>query len=139
MKLFGFMFHEIVYKDTSATDNHHHLDSNMSKQLEANKEFLSLFRRTHPSQRRVLVDSASGDQLDALCACVYNILVGNVPISDRDKKKLKKYKKQLCILASRKSSRKYKKSVLQQRGGFLGALAGTLIPTILGTILGLRK
>lgn len=111
----------------------------MSRQLKTHQSFLQFLHRASPAQRKAIVKCLTNDQLDVLCACAHNILLGNVSISPEQKRRLFRHRHTIRKLASKATSRKAKKAALNQRGGFLGALAATLIPTILGTVLGLRK
>ena len=61
------------------------------------------------------------------------MLAGNVPLTLRDNKALKRYKKQLRSLTSKKVSKPRKKEIVQN-GGFLGALLGPIV-SVLGGLL----
>ena len=52
-----------------------------------------------------------------LCECVLNILRGNVPLTDRERNTLKRYRKTLRALIDKKVSLKQKKKALEQKGG----------------------
>jgi hypothetical protein len=62
-----------------------------------------------------------------------NIVNKNIPLTNKDKKKLKKYKKDIYLLSKQKFKSKRKQKVLQQTGGFLPILI-PLVATILGQI-----
>ncbi|MCP4393481.1 MAG: hypothetical protein GY804_04335 [Alphaproteobacteria bacterium] len=72
-------------------------------------------------------------------ACIseitYNILKENVTLSDKEKQKLKKYKRELCSLASKISARKKEKLLTGQRGGgLLKVLLAIGIPALISLL-----
>ena len=69
--------------------------------------------------------------------CAYNILKGNIPLSNRQKKNLSKHRKLLRTLAGSRNALTTKRRLLvnQKGGAFLGALLGPIIST-LGGLLG---
>jgi hypothetical protein len=64
--------------------------------------------------------------MTALCDVVHNVLNGNINISDKDKKKLIKYKKSLRFICKH-SSLDHKKKYLRQKGGFLQYLIPAVV------------
>ena len=73
-----------------------------------------------------MLKGASPDLIKALCECSLNILKGRIKLSPTQKKKLSRHKKNLRLLATKKSTLKHRKRVLQ-KGGFLGALLGPVL------------
>ena len=106
----------------------------MTKQtLKKHHNFLYILARSHPSQKKALIRTASNEQLKSLCEICLNVLGGNIPINLQ---KLKKYKKLLRALADKKFSVQRKKRILlNQSGGFLPVIAPAII-SALGGILG---
>jgi DNA-binding PadR family transcriptional regulator len=80
-------------------------------------------------KRRVLLSKAKNCVFYTLSEISRNVLKGNLPISEKSRINLKKYKKNLRNLAQKtKFSLKNRKSIINQSGGsFLPAL---LVPTI---------
>ena len=72
-------------------------------------------------RRRILIRKASKDNIDALSEVALNTLLGNVPLSNKHKQKLKRHKFSIRNLA-KKLSLKKKKEFLVQKGGFLPLL-----------------
>ena len=68
------------------------------------------------------------------CECSKNILKGNVPLKERQLKKLRREKKNLRALALKKTSLKAKRKILQ-KGGFIGAILPPVL-TVLSSLLG---
>lgn len=111
------------------------------KRLKDNIDYLALLSKAKRSeQRRKLIEIATADQLNAVWDCIHNILFNErVPLTQNDRKKLKKYKNILVSLDRlKKSHKEKKKDILHQHGGFLPALlapvlgiAGTLLSNLL--------
>ena len=78
-------------------------------------------------KRNHIKDVAGKELVHCICDCVLN---GNIPVSEEERKRLKKHKYCLRELVKKKTSDKKRKHLIQE-GGFLGAL----IP-ILGGLVG---
>ena len=79
--------------------------------------------------------------MQCLCECALNILHGNVPLTTAQKQKLRCHKNTLRTLGSKKISlTKKKKKLVNQKGGFISALAGPVLG-ILGELIigGIKK
>jgi len=86
--------------------------------------------------RRKALLKAGGKQLYKLLRRVaFNILRGNVPITTKQMKKLKRHAKNVKMMAGKKTSIK-KRSAILQRGGFLGALIAPILSSVAGSVLG---
>jgi len=59
---------------------------------------------------------------NALREIVENVLRKNIPLKNKEKKSLKKYKKTLLMYMKPKVSRKKKRQIISQSGGFLPIL-----------------
>lgn len=109
----------------------------MSRQLKAHRHYLELLRTAQPQQRKALLQTITDKQLDAVCACAYNLIRGNVPVSPAQKKKLSPHKVHIRKLADKSLTRQSKKKILNQRGGFfLGTILKAILPPVLGSLLG---
>jgi hypothetical protein len=65
-----------------------------------------------------------------------NLIAGNIPMSDSDKKVLRRYKKALVALSKKKLSHAYTRRIINQTGrGFLPAL----IPLVIAAISAVQK
>ena len=67
----------------------------MSSNIEKHKSFLESLANSKNKMRINLINGATRDQISAICEFVFNLLKGNINISDLVKQKLKKYKKAL--------------------------------------------
>ena len=93
------------------------------------KDMLNLLGHCKARLRKAIIRNSDKDLVDAICQCVYNVLKGNVDLSESEKHRLVLYKKTLRKLVS-KSTLKEKKKILVQRGGFLEFLIPAAISGI---------
>ena len=95
------------------------------------KDFLTLLSKSKQKKRRdLLIELASSQELNAIIECIINILRGNVSLNERRKKRFSRFKNVMREVALKSNPIKKKKRILQQKGGFLGAL----IPIALSAI-----
>ena len=73
---------------------------------------------TTPSatQRNALLDTISNEQLKSLTELVFNLLKGNIPMTEAQKRKLRKHKTFLKILGNAKVSNSIKREALCRKG-----------------------
>ena len=81
-----------------------------------------------------MLKGADKGLLKCLSECAHNVLQGNVPLGVTQKKKLKKYKKELKLLRKKTSKEKDKKKALQ-KGGFLPALLAPIVTSVLAPLV----
>lgn len=102
------------------------------KNLKKNYHFLQMLAKATPDQKRALLRTASNSQVLSLCEICLNTLVGNIPV---DIKRLKKYKNIIRKLSKRSTSVRNKKALLlNQKGGFLPALAPVILSALAGIV-----
>ena len=82
---------------------------------------------------RQIIQSADSSLINALAEACSNILRGALRLSASKLRKLKKFKKQLRVLAKKSSSLKVKRKNLQV-GGFASLIASTIAPLILSGV-----
>ena len=102
-----------------------------------NISFLRLLASSNRKRRKQLIQIASTGEIVAVCECIDNLLLGNIPLSLKNKEYFKKHKKHLRYLIQQKVPSSKKREVLQQRGGFLSFLL-PLALSILTKILGAK-
>lgn len=99
---------------------------------------LSTFPKLNKKQQKAFLKNLDKDQTKFICEVCMNLLNGNIPTTDCEKKKLTNYKRKIRTLASRNSLRE-KKTIIQ-RGGFipalLAAVGGTALNYILNEVVG---
>lgn len=102
--------------------------------LPNNAAFLQLLRTTTPQQCRVLIHTATKDQIYSLCEIAKNICLGNVDVTPNQKTKLRQNKSLLYKLCDKSVPWKKKRRAVEQVGGFPPLLA--LLAPIIGGALG---
>ena len=81
------------------------------------KEFehvLKLINKSRPDVIPYLLKSISNKVVRSLIEIAYNLLRGNIPITDKQIIKLKKNKKELKILINKRNSINKKRKILQE-------------------------
>ena len=103
----------------------------MKKELKKYKKILKLItqHKPHPCCYK-LIDKADNKLLKFICECALNIDEGNIPLTFKQYKSLRKFKPHIKTLKSKKTSKKIKKKILQE-GGFLPALAIPILTALL--------
>lgn len=93
---------------------------------------LQTIQKAKPKLRKEILKNADTSLIKTIIECVHNVLVGNVPLENKNKKKLLRYKNILRSLVKSKSGIKHKKKIIVQSGGaFLPAL---LVPIVTAAI-----
>ena len=106
----------------------------MSTRLEMTDAFIKVLARSNTSQRKLLLRGATNKQLKGLFELCLNIIRGNLPINNTEFHRLKRHRKTLESLASRRVPLYKKREIVNQKGGFIGAVAKIAIP-ILASII----
>ena len=75
----------------------------MSARVKRNLSLLKQLLHSSPSQRRVIIKSASKDLILTLCEIAVNILKGKVPLNPMQFQKLKKKRAGIRLFADKKS------------------------------------
>ena len=105
------------------------------------KDYLSLLSKGSKQQKRrcALIDLANSGEIRSVIECIYNVLLGNVSLKAKDKKRLMRYKNIMRLVTRKNINARTKKKVLKQKGGFLSTLLplalsplGAIIPNLLG-------
>ena len=84
----------------------------------------------HDKQKRNrIIDEGGMELVYCICDCVHNVLQGNIPVNDKEKKILGRHIECLRKLVNKKTSYRERKHLIQE-GGF----SGTLIRTLVGLV-----
>jgi len=102
----------------------------MSARLKKHLEELKLLRSSGPKKRKQILKHCSVGLVDCISECALNCLNNAVPLKPSQFKKLKRQRKVLRKLASKKVSRKAKKRALNQQGGFLVPLLTAVLTAL---------
>lgn len=86
-----------------------------------------------PKERKALLKVCDSRRIRSVCECAYNVLRGNVPLSNKVKNRLRKHKNALRRIVKRGESWTKKRHYLVQKGG--GFLLPLLLSTVLQTVL----
>lgn len=88
-----------------------------------NENYLSLLGATKSKTKRdLLIDYASNQDIKAIAEIIYNLLQGSIPLTSYQKRTLTKYQSTLRAIAKKSATKKSKKAILKQNGGFLPIL-----------------
>ena len=80
--------------------------------IDGHLNFLQLIGTSKPKQRKALLSEVCQGQFKAICTLLYNILVGNIPIADKIKQKLHRYRNIIRRLINKSVSVLEKKRLL---------------------------
>jgi len=86
-------------------------------------------------QKKSFIKTADKSLVNSICECCINILNGCIPLSNRQKTRLKRNKLDLRHLVLKKTALGKKRKILQ-KGGFLSAILSAAIPVIGSLIAG---
>lgn len=101
----------------------------MSQCVRKDAKLLSALVHATPKERKALLKVCDVSRIRSVCECAYNLLRGNVTLTDSRKQQLHKHKASLRRLARRGESWAKKRKFLVQKGG------GILLPVLLSTVL----
>jgi uncharacterized protein YaaR (DUF327 family) len=99
-----------------------------------NKDFISLLARTkNKKKQKELIRFASNEQIHSVLEIILNLR--RLTLTEKLKKKLRRYKSAFRQLLKTKSIAKQKRILVQSGSGFLGMLLPPLISSVLGNIV----
>lgn len=89
---------------------------------------LTLVKDAKPKLRKTILLNCDLSLIKTINECVYNTLLGNIPLNDSEKEKLKKFKTVLRkILKTDACLKKKRKVILQSGGSFLPTLLAPIV------------
>lgn len=97
--------------------------------------YLRIIGTAKKDMRNAIISAADKRLIDAICECCKNSLHGNINHSEKDKRRLRQYKRWIKTVMNKKVGIRAKKKILRQKGGFLPMILGPLINGI-GSVLG---
>lgn len=89
------------------------------------------------NKKKKFIQSASNSLLKSISSIALNICKKNIPLTESEIKKLKRFEKEIKLLAERKHSMTKRKKILGS-GGVLNALL-SLLPTLIGSLMSKYK
>ena len=99
------------------------------EKLRNQQDTLKVLSRCKIKIRKAFLRNADKDLVEVICHCIYNLLNGNITLTESEKTNLSSYKVILRKLVE-KSSLANKKKILVQKGGFLQFLIPAAITGI---------
>ena len=98
------------------------------------KALQKLHRCTMVKKRAQLLYEGGPSLQDALRECAHNILKGTVPLTEKQRKILKKHASGIRTIAKKKTPLK-KRLVVEQKGGFLLGLLAPILTSLAGSLV----
>jgi len=89
-----------------------------------------LMTTTSSSQRKVLLDTTTNQQLKALTEVTHNLLQGHIPITEGQKRNLRKHKTFLRILGNPKVPLSQKREALCRKGAVIASVLKVAAPQL---------
>lgn len=80
--------------------------------MEKEKYFLKFLLNTSENQQKMLIKALTKSQMSVIVEVVYNILIGNLKISDNIKKSLKRYRNVIRKFVVKGLSQKKRRALL---------------------------
>ena len=94
------------------------------------REIIALGKVKNSTEKRNrIIDEAGIDLVHCICDCARNVISKNIPLTVKEKKRLKRYKNWIEELAHKQTSDRRRKYLIQ-KGGFLSALIPTLVSLV---------
>lgn len=101
--------------------------------MKENCHFLnSINKKLTKSKRAKIFNKADAKSLNAVGEIVQNLLRGVIPLPEYNLKKLRRYKNPIRKLGRKKISKRLRKSILIQHGGFLPLVLSPLLSLVAG-------
>jgi hypothetical protein len=104
----------------------------MSTRLKKHGAFLRYAAKLPAGKERTqLLKNASSDEMKTICEICSNMQNGQIRMSEKQRRQLCRYKKQIRRMANRKLSLAAKRKIVgEQKGGFIGTLLGIALPLL---------
>jgi hypothetical protein len=99
------------------------------KNINNQKDLLKTLSNCKRSIRLAIIKKADKALINTICECCFNLLEGNIDLTEEQHKNLLKYKNTLRKLVL-KSNLKEKKKIISQQGGFLQFLIPAVVTGI---------
>ena len=95
------------------------------------EKILSAGRRS----RKFIIKHLSNKEVKLICEVCLNLIRGNLRVTDPTAySQLKRDRKALTDLADKRKPLKHKRKILNQKGGFIGAVAAAALPLVIGEV-----
>lgn len=94
----------------------------MAPRVKTNRALLEVLHKAKPALVRAIIEKSDREIIYTICEICDNLLRGNIPLTESQKAKLKRYRVQIRNLAQKGGSLQKKKKIILQRGGALPIL-----------------
>ena len=108
------------------------------ERLEQNEGFLKAIATAHAKQSKALIKTAKGNQLDAICEVILNVLKEVVTIPKGIVKKVKKHKKVIRRLAKKTLGKFLRRKLMLKYIGIVQTILSAVLP-ILSVAIGIAQ
>jgi len=108
------------------------------ERLEQNEGFLKAIATAHEKQAKALIKTAKGNQLDAICEVILNVLKEVVTIPKGIVKKVKKHKKVIRRLAKKTLGKFLRRKLMLKYIGIVQTILSAVLP-ILSVAIGIAQ
>lgn len=109
---------------------------NLPPSVKKHADVLCILAKAKPKLVKQIIANAEPSLIKSISECSLNILKGVIPLTNNQKRKLRRYKNAMRQLIQTKSPNRQKKKALLMRGGFIGSILGTIAPILLPALLG---
>ena len=106
----------------------------MTRRLRLSYHNLHTLKDAHPKLRKAIISNCNRNLVNNISECALNILRGNVRLTDCQKRKLGKFKRQLRTVVDKRVHLARKESLIIQRGGFIVPLLSAVLSTLASLI-----
>jgi len=96
---------------------------------------LKQIQRLGEKAKKQFIKKCDREFIDCVSECAKNVIKGNVPLKPTQLRRLRRERSNVRVLASKKTSLKKKRRILQ-KGGFLGALLPPFLGVLSSLLLG---
>ena len=112
----------------------------MASHVEHVKQLLEKIKYSSQIERKALLKALTNKEVKLLCEVCLNLVHGHLKVNNPTTfNKLKKHRKLLSDLADKRKPIKRKRQLINQKGGFIGALAAATLPIIVDQVYRLVK
>jgi len=105
------------------------------KRVKSNYHNLHELRTAEPKLRKAIISNCNKELVNSILECILNVLNGNVKLTGRNTRKLRKNKVTLRNVADKRVSLSTTKKLVVQRRGFLFSLISAVLPAIASLIV----
>ena len=102
----------------------------MSLLVKTQLAFLELLGTSERKQARALISTMTKPQLNAICEVLINIRFGNIPVNEKDIKKLQRKKNAIVQLTSKTTGANIRKTLIEKEVALILMIIKSILPKI---------